>query len=259
MNTIDLRYPSLKRLALSLSLLALAAPLAQAVPIFDTFGPFPNATFGGTGIPNNAVAASRQIVDGDNIITIALAATQRFSNPPLSNDGAGTYFATPGSNFGGVPQGVSTNTEGALWNFNYYIEIEGANGATPQLTDYQFTLFYDFDPAFDTSFGDLGTINVSAAVAGSATPNATLVQDSQNLLFDFLENPVLPVSFVVTPPAGSFDPQALGEYTFAIGVTDGFFPIESVAIDVVIQPVPEPTAALLMTLATTSLLRRRRG
>ena len=30
-----------------------------------------------------------------NLITVALSASQRYSNPPLSNDGAGTFYASP--------------------------------------------------------------------------------------------------------------------------------------------------------------------
>lgn len=207
-----------------------------ATPIFDEFGPLPQATFGGTGIPNDAVAASTQIIDGDTTITVALAASERFSNPAVTNDGAGTYFALAGSNFGG--NGEST-TEGALWNFNFYINVDGPN----EVSDYQFDLFYDFDPAIDNSFASLGVIDVTAS-----TPiGVTLVEDSQNLLFGFLSLPAPPF---LTPPAGAFDPDAEGEYTFAIGVSTlgpVAFPLESVAIDVVVQ-IPEPATATLMIL-----------
>ncbi|HHQ14905.1 MAG TPA: hypothetical protein ENK16_07730, partial [Chromatiales bacterium] len=116
-----------KRLILS-SLIALLPGIAAAVPIMDYFGPLNEATFGGTGIPNQEVAVASQFVDGNNLITVAMSATQRYSNPPLTNDGAGTYFAGTGSNFGGDGE---SSTEGALWNFNYFIKVEGINGATP--------------------------------------------------------------------------------------------------------------------------------
>ncbi|MEM9351637.1 MAG: hypothetical protein AAGA92_01360 [Planctomycetota bacterium] len=237
--------------ALTLSaLFSSAAATAIAVPIFDTFGPLDEATFGGQGIPNDEVAVSRQFTDGNDIeITVALSATQRFSNPALSNDGAGTYFATPGSNFGGNGE---SGTEGALWNFNFYIAVEGFNGATPLLTDYQIDLKYDFDPASGTPVGDLGSIDLTNSLLFN-DPNSILVEDSQNLLFSFLGTSV--PGFLVAP-SGSFDQNALGEYTFAITISGNGFPIETVAMNV--EVIPEPTALFLASLAGVALLGRRR-
>lgn len=111
----------------------------------------------------------------------------RYSNPDVTNDGAGTYFAGPGSNTGGAGE---SSTTGALWNFNTFIKVEGFNGATPKLTDYQFNLYYDFDPGLDTPFGSLGVVNLTQVVALSPTPGATLAQESQNLLFGYLAVPI---------------------------------------------------------------------
>lgn len=224
---------------------------AAATPIFDTFGPLPEATFGGTGIPNDAVAASRQIIAGDVTITIALSATQRFSNPALTNDGAGTYFAGTGSNFGGAGQSAF---EGALWNFNFFIAVEGANGATPTLGDFQFDLFYDFDPAADNTKSELGRIDLSAVFAAEGLSGSTLSEGSQNLLFGFLATPFAPFVF---PGSGSFDPDALGEYTIGLTVNDpDEFNSETVVIDVV--TVPAPAAAGVLGLAGLVGARRRR-
>ncbi|MEM6799637.1 MAG: PEP-CTERM sorting domain-containing protein [Planctomycetota bacterium] len=237
----------------------------MATPIFDSFGPFPSANFGGDGIPNDSVAASKQVIDGDTTITIALSATQRFSNPPLTDDGAGTYFATPGSNFGGEPEGVLTDTEGALWNFNFFIDVDGPGA---EIKNYQVVLLYDFDTGVDTDFSSLGVIDVTAGILaaealavlnGDPVVPTTRVEGSENLLFGFLATSV---PGLVTPPAGlSFDPGVAGEYTFAIGVSKpgppGFgFPIESVAIDVVV--VPEPATASLAGFAMMGLLGARR-
>lgn len=222
---------------------------AQATPIYDTFGPLDDATFGGQGIPNDEVAISSQFIDGDVTIIVAMSATQRYSNPALTNNGAGTYFATPGSNFGGNNESVN---EGALWNFNYYMKVVGTNGATPVLADYQIDLYYDFNTGFDTPLGSLGKINVTNAILGSVTPGTTLVEDSQNLMFGFLASPI---PGVITPPAGAFDPNALGEYNFAIQVSRNGFGVETVAMDV--QVVPEPASLALLTLGGLALTRRR--
>ena len=230
-----------------------------AAPIYDTFGPLDQATFGGAGIPNEEVAVSTQIVDGDVTITIAMSATQRYSNPVVTNDGAGTYFAQTGSNFGGAGQ---STTEGALWNFNYYIDVEGTNGATPVIADYQFDLYYDFDPALDNALATLGKIDVTAGVLASASPAATLLEDSQNLMFDFLAG-VPPLPGLVFPPAGSFDPNALGEYNFAIQVSNsGGFNLETVAIDVQVEnstPIPEPSSAVLLIATLAGLISSRKN
>lgn len=195
-----------------------------ASPLYDTFGPLDGATFGGTGIPNTEVAISSQFSNGNSLITIAMSATQRYDNPALTNDGAGTYFAGAGSN---TPSGASS--EGALWNFNYYINIDST---TETLADYDITLFYDFDPTFDNGPSSLGTVNITNAIFGT-TP--TLIEDSQNLMFNWMSTPV---SGVVAPPAGAFDPNALGEYNFGISVGQSGWGVENVRMDVQVVPVP---------------------
>ena len=220
----------------------------SAAPIFDTFGPLDQATFGGQGIPNDEVAISSQFAFDEDIVTVAMSATQRFSNPPLTNDGGGTYFAGFGSNFGGNGESAF---EGALWNFNFYMNVEGTNGNTPVLVDYQIDLFYDFDPGFDTPLGSLGSINVTNSLLGS-DPSLSLSEGSQNLNFAFLANPILGV---INPPAGSFNPNALGEYNFAITVTRSGFPVETVAMDV--QVIPEPSTFLLVGSLLLGLATRR--
>ncbi|MBP6884060.1 MAG: hypothetical protein KBC06_02405, partial [Candidatus Pacebacteria bacterium] len=67
--------------------LVVAAPLkAQGSPCS-----LPQATFGGTGIPYSQVMCST--FGG---VTIGLTATGRYSNPPTTTDGLGTYYATVG-------------------------------------------------------------------------------------------------------------------------------------------------------------------
>src|SRR4051812_27858749 len=93
-------------LAAALPLALLASPLqAQFVPT-GTNGALPAANFGGSGIPNTSVM-QRQY-DG---VTLGLTASARFSNPTVTDNGAGTYFATTGNDGGGL----------ARWNFDYFI------------------------------------------------------------------------------------------------------------------------------------------
>jgi hypothetical protein len=237
---------------------ALATPVATlAAPLYDYFGPLNEATFGGTGIPNDYVAVASQFEDGNNLITVALAASQRYGNPALTNDGAGTFFATTGANTLGAPLGAPL---GATWNWNYFIKVEGLNGATPILADYDITLFYDFNPALDNGPSGLGRINITNGILGSSTPAATLVEGSQNLLFGFLAT-ALPG--LVTPPTSggftTFNPNATGEYNFAIQVSRDGWGVENVRMDV--QVVPVPAAAWLFggALGALGWLRRRHG
>ena len=255
------------KLHLRLAALACAAALpglASAFTIFDEFGAFPDATFGGTGIPNDAVAASRQFIDGENIITVAMNATGRFSNPQLSNNGAGVYFAGPGSNFGG--NGESTS-EGALWNWNYYIDISNVDpnlAPTKVLADYQIDLWYDFDPDGPRICCDLtgsGRIDLTQSLLfslpGTGGPGSTLEEGSQNLLFSFLATDSAPFLFA---PRGAFDSSALGNYQFAITVSTGGiinFPVEAVAMEVQVVPVPAAVWLFGSALGLLAWVRRR--
>jgi hypothetical protein len=228
--------------ALLIAVFALTASrMAMATTVYDTFGPFPNADFGGTGIPNDSVAASTQIIDGNVLITLAMSATQRYFNPALTNDNAGTYYAGTGSNFGGP--GSTSTLEGALWNFNTYMKIECISGetcaSTPKLTDYQIDFYYDFNPAAAFTLSNMGNIDITASLGASTS---ALQQDSQNLMFGFLASDWnVPGTLVSTAPTDTtvFDPNALGEYQFYIEVNGGgLSAIESVAIEVHVVPVP---------------------
>jgi hypothetical protein len=211
-----------------------------ATPVYDVFGPLPEANFGGTGIPNNTVAVSRQTVNAGTTVTVAMNATQRYDNPVVTSDGAGTYTAQTGSNIKG-PDSLL----GALWNFNFFIDISGASLG---LADFQIDLFYDFNPAYDNDFTDglsgFGKINLSGLLAcgvtcfgaGYVAPINTL-QGSENLLFDYLSgSPASP--FITTPAYSAFDPNAVGEYNFAIQVTKNGWNIENVHMDVQVVPIP---------------------
>lgn len=243
MKTIDMRF-----LALPFSALMLAAPLAaNATPVYTSFGSLPGANFGGSGIPNNAVAKTEVFVNGTNTVTLALTAHGRYFNPAVTNNGAGEYFAGAGQNCGVAtdPVGCPSASQGALWNFGYYISTTGAGN---DFADYTFTLYYDFDPGANTLLGNLGKINVNNAIigAGGNPATTTLVQDSQNLLFSSFSTAIPGV--VQTPTPGSFNPNASGEYNFYIGFTANNIPGFSgvVGIDMNVVPaVPVPASAWL--------------
>ena len=219
------------------------AATASATPTFDTFGPLPQANFGGSGIPNDAVAQST--FEGTGIL--ALSATERFSNPPVGDDGAGTYFAEPGFN-DGTP-GSTSGLLGALWNFNIFI-----SAPTGQLLeDFVFTLRYDFDPSLDTPESELGRIDI-------VFQPGTVLQGSQNNLFDFLATPAVGL----TPPTfGPFDPNVPGQYSYVLTASflDGT-ELGRVAIDVNVG-LPEPGTLALFGLGLVGLAvarrRHRRG
>ena len=244
-----------RRLGLAAAALLAAPGLATATPLYDYFGPLSEATFGGTGIPNDWVAVASQFEDGDNLITLGLTAHQRYGNPALGNDGAGTFIATPGANTLGAPPGSPL---GATWNFGYFIKVEGLNGATPVLADYQIDLFYDFNPALDNGPSGLGKINVTNGILASANPGSTLEQGSQNLLFGFLASSV--PGFITAPTSGgftTFNANAAGEYNFAIQVSRDGWGVENVRMDVQVVPVPAAVWLFGSALGLLGWARRR--
>jgi len=107
-----------------------AAGSAFASPVtaqYTSFGSLVGATFGGSGIPNNAVAIT---TIGSNV-TLGLSATPRYDSPALSNNGAGEFYAQAGA------YGSGDNL--ALWNYSYYIDAP--------LFGYSFKLLVDHDAA----------------------------------------------------------------------------------------------------------------
>ncbi len=205
--------------------------IASAWTIYDDFGAFPDATWGGSGIPNDAVAASMQIVNGEDTIRIAMSATERFSNPPVGDNGAAVYTAGTGSNFGGASE---STTEGALWNWNFFIDISGPG----VLADYQIDLYYDLDAAAsaDFSLAGLGKIDITAGILAGVDPFVTLVEGSQNNLFAFLGVDI--PGILDAPDFTAFDPDAVGNYQYAITVSRAGFGVDAVAMEVNVVPIP---------------------
>lgn len=248
-------------LKLSIAATCLAATLAGApvhaapvTPAFTTFGTLAGATFGGSGIPNNAVAIT-QIATGDSNLTLGLTAHGRFLNPAVGNDGAGTFFAGKGSNFGDPNNPGPSSKLGATWNFGFYVDLQGGTmlGDFLDASGSSIHLLYDFKPGAGTDESQLGDIDLGAVV-GAAMSSLTTLQDSQNLLFGFLAVP----GTGITPPGGSFDPNAAGEYSFSLRLVDAAgATLGQSAINV---DVPEPaTLALIgLGLAGLGIVRRRR-
>jgi len=209
---------------------ASAAMAAPITPVYGTFGPLAGATFSGTGIPNNPVAITT--VGG---LTLGLAASQRFVGPNLGHDGAGTYTA---------PAGVSQTAPSpadpyAMWNFNIY--IGGATAGT------SFRIFYDFDPTVGNDESTHGTIDIPGA---ALTSNPS--QASWNLGMNFLAA----AAAGITPPAGVFDPNASGQYTFALVAYNIGGP--EIGRSAIAVKVPEPGTIALVGLALLGAAATRR-
>ncbi|BAN35012.1 hypothetical protein SCD_n01182 [Sulfuricella denitrificans skB26] len=228
----------------TIAALIMSAPItAMATTVFQTFGTLP-VTFGGSGIPNNAVAASSVFVNGSDQITLGLTAHGRYSNPTVTNNGAGVFYAGSGSNCGIAtdPVGCPSASQGALWNFGFFVGVSGPS----HLSDYNFNLYYDFNPGANTPVGSLGVINVNnAIIAGGGNPSTmTVTQDSQNLLFSSFS---VSIPGVITAPGGAFNPNALGEYSFYLtATTNTAFPAAVGTVGIDVQVVPVPTAAWLL-------------
>ena len=206
-----------------------SASAAEVDPVFQTFGDLARATFGGAGIPTDPTAFSTFTAANGDRLTLGLAATPRFFNDPLGNDGSGTYTAKAGANNGGP--GSTSTLIGAKWNFSFFIEVED-NGGGSTSDDFGITLLYDFDPVAGTDETQHGIINFAGA-------NLTLIEGSENFNFDFLAG-VPPLPFI-TPPPGAFDPDAVGEYSLALRSNLG-----DVAINVLVQPIPLPATAFML-------------
>ena len=167
-----------------------AQTVGPVVPQTD-FGSRPGLTFGGSGISTEFVMSNSVAnVTALGGVHLFLSATPRFSDPALTNNGAGTFLALAGTNL----NAPSPADPYAKWNFDW--AIVGNNTSA-----WNYRLYYDFNPAVG-NFGDYGYVAV--------TPS----QDSWNLGMNFL---ALAVPAVVVPPSFAvFNPNVAGQYGFAL-------------------------------------------
>jgi len=235
-----------KILALTSILLAggLAASAVTITPSYGNFGSLANANFGGKGIPNNAVATTT-IANGNDSITLGLTATARYLNPTVGNDGAGTFSATSGMNFGNPanPSDQSLSTHDyATWNFDWYINLTDASSSA-----YSFKLLYGNNTTA-TSSGFViptGTSGLTSTTSGTG-------QDSWNLSMGFMNNI-------------GFDANASGVYGFELQAFDAAGDLlGSTAINVDVRSVPDTGSSVtllgcaLIGIAFFSLRQNRR-
>jgi hypothetical protein len=217
---------SMKHL-LSISAGLFCAAIASAQPTMESYGSIAGFIAGTSPTVHSDVSIS-----SGSGLTLGMTAQQRFFNPALTNDGAGTFYATTGQN-----NGLGTSSfQGATWNFDFYI-------GTTTPTAYTFELTYGLAGGTVFSFNPLA--DGDAFSLAKYGPNNW--QDSQNLLFsNFGGAPNL-----FSPGSGgTFNPNANATYDFLLTAKDvSGAVVEQAGIRVQVgtgSPVPDAGSTCLM-------------
>lgn len=167
--------------------------MATSIPVTTTFGALPSATFGGSGIYNDAVLQSTMTFGANtmspNTITVGLSATPRGVGPELANNGVNTFYADPG------PGSSPTRSK---WNMDFDISSSLGN-----FTGYTLTLLYGKQGGPTYSLNLLTAFPDSTGAPGSW-------QNSENLTFGQFSSM-------------GFDLNATGIYDFTVQVQKGDF------------------------------------
>lgn len=165
---------------LALSATAMAITINDGTISYTSFGTL-NVSFGGSGIPNNAVATTTFTNPvGGGTVTLGLTATARYDNPTVTNNGAGTFFAPIGNDAGHGQPGYGQ------WN----VDVYSSGIASGQ----SLIFFWDANPAAGNVLNQLNLAGFN-------------INDSWNVGMGFLGG-------------AGFNPNVAGTYGFGLGIID---------------------------------------